>query len=114
MFLFLQNQENRVQSWLLEIRNGLSAGVFRSIMQNNYAWKAVKQTVCIIHDGLNMGFVLGLEGNLKANKGYASKSYCLDLEDNPVYSNITAFQRNKPSSGEVRIRLNLSAHYCTW
>lgn len=33
-----------------------------------------------------MIFLLGLEGNLKANKGYASKSYCLKLEDNPAYS----------------------------
>lgn len=72
----------------------------KSIMRNNYAWKAAK---CIIHYGLYKGFVLGLEGNLYANKGYASKSLSVKVKDNPVqYILWTSLQskRYKASSRE--------------
>lgn len=66
------------------ICKGLSTGVYRSIMQKNYAFKAVKQTVCIIHYGWNMGLYLAWTGTLRQTS--TKHRNASKLEDNLVYS----------------------------
>lgn len=59
-----------------------------------------------------MSFVFGLEGNLKANKGYASKRYFLKSfisYELPHRGTETSYFIQR-----VQICLNLLAHYCTW